>query len=146
MERALAFAGALILVSLYALMRGGAPERSAATMYLVAYVLSAWVTQLNRELYDSVQWMVLGIDLGLLAALVSLALKANRYWGIWAASFQLIAVIAHLAMVLFPNIAAPAYATALLIWSYAVLPMMAMATYRHDRRVACYGTDPAWSH
>ena len=115
-------------------------------MYLVAYILSAWVTQLTNEHYDSVQWMVLGIDCGLLAALVNLALKANRYWAIWAASFQLVAVIAHSAMILFPNIAAPAYATALLIWSYAVLPMLGVATYRHNRRKACHGTDPAWSH
>jgi cytochrome bd-type quinol oxidase subunit 2 len=145
-ERAIAFAGALILVSLYALVRGGAPERSAAAMYLVAYILSAWATQLTSEQYGSVQWLVLGVDCGLLAALVSLALKANRYWAIWAASFQLIAVIAHLAMMLFPDIAAPAYATALLIWSYAVLPMLAVATYRHSQRLACHGTDPAWSH
>lgn len=145
MERALAFAGALCLVSLYALFRGGAPERSAAIMYLGAYALSNLVTQVYNENYNNVQWLVLAIDFALLGALVGLALRANRYWGIWAASFQLIAVVAHLAMIMFPSIGARAYAMALLLWSYAVLPLLIAATFRHQRRVSCFGSDPAWS-
>lgn len=146
MERALAYAGVFALVSLYALIRGGAPERSAAVLYISAYLGSVAVTQLYHEDYYSVQWLVLGIDILLLAALTNLALKANRYWGIWAASFQLIAVIAHLAVALFPSIQGGAYATALLIWSYAVLPLLVLATYRHQQRKAQYGQDPSWSY
>lgn len=145
MERAIAFAAVLCLVSLYALLRGGSPERSAATMYLVAYMLSNLVTQLFGENYNQVQWLVLGVDVVLLGALFALALKANRYWGIWAAAFQLIAVVAHLAKILFPNIGAQAFAITLLLWSYAVLPMLAVATYRHQARVSCFGSDPGWS-
>ena len=145
MERALAFAGVLVLVCAYALARGGAPERWGASFYLVAYVLSVLVTQVFAEDYGSVQWLVLGIDAVLLVALIGLALKANRYWGIWAASFQLIAVVAHLAIPLFPGVEANAYATALLIWSYSMLPMLAGATYRHRQRIERYGADPNWS-
>ena len=145
MERALLFAASLLLVSLYALIKGGAPERSAAALYLTAYGMSAAATQWTDSDYLGVQWLILGIDFALLIALAVLASMANRYWGIWAASFQLIAVIAHLAVVLFPQIAAQAYALALLIWSYAMLPLMAAATYRHQQRLDQFGEDPAWA-
>lgn len=144
MERALLFAASLLLVSLYALIKGGAPERSAAVLYLSAYGLSAVATQWTGSDYFSVQWVILGIDFILFLALAVLACMANRYWGIWAASFQLIAVIAHLAVLLFPQIVAQAYAMALLVWSYAMLPLLAAATCRHQRRLEHYGKDPAW--
>ena len=144
MERALLFAASLVLVSLFALIKGGAPERSAATLYLSAYGLSAMATQWTGSDYFGVQWVILGVDFILFLALVVLACMANRYWGLWAASFQLIAVIAHLAVVLFPQIGAQAYAIALLVWSYAMLPLLAAATYRHQRRLREFGDDPAW--
>lgn len=145
MERAIAFALALALVSAYALIKGGAPERYAAALYCTAYVLSIAATQVSPDYYASVEWSVMAIDIALLLALGSLALRANRYWGIWATSFQLVAVIAHLARIVVPQIAADAYAIALLVWSYAALPLLAVATYRHVERTKRFGEDPSWT-
>lgn len=145
MERALIFFGLLLLASAYALVRGGQPERYAAFMYLIAYAASALSAQLGHELYFTMNWGIVAIDIALAVSLAALAFHANRYWTIWATSIQLVGITAHLAKLIVPEIAAMAYAITLLAWSYAVIPLLVIATYRHRRRLFLYGTDANWS-
>lgn len=145
MARALIFSGLLLAVCIYAMVRGGKPERYAALMYLAAFFASALSAQFGNRLYHSINWGIFAIDLILAVALSVLALHANRYWTIWASSIQLVAILAHLAKMLVPEIAAAAYQITLLVWSYAAMPLLVAATSRHRQRLRLYGTDLAWS-
>ena len=145
MERALFFSGLLLLASVYALVRGGKPERYAALMYLIAFAASALSAQYGNALYYSINWGIVAIDFALAVSLGALALQANRYWTIWATSIQIVAVFAHLAKLLVPEIAAMAYAITLLVWSYASIPVLMIATYRHRDRVRQNGSELSWS-
>lgn len=145
MTRALIFSGLLFLVSFYAIARGGKPERYAAYLYLAAFAASALSAQWGAELYHSINWGIFVIDLILAVSLGTLALHANRYWTLWASSIQIVGVLAHLAKMLVPEIAATAYEVTLLVWSYAAMPVLVAATYRHRRRILSQGIDLEWS-
>jgi hypothetical protein len=145
MERALFFSGLLLLASVYASVRGGKPERLAALMYLTAFAASALSAQLGHRLYYTINWGIVASDIALAVSLAALALRANRYWTIWATSIQIVGIIAHLAKLIVPEIAATAYEITLLVWSYAAIPVLMIATYRHRERVMRFGLDANWS-
>ena len=145
MERALVFAALLACTVLYALVRGGTPERLAALAYLMAYLGGVALTISRSDAFQSVELGVLATDAALAAVLVTIALRANRYWTIWAASLQTVALAGHLAKFIVPEILAPAYAITLIVWSYAAIPVLALATLRHQMRISTYGGDPDWS-
>jgi hypothetical protein len=70
----------------------------------------------------------LAVDAGFLAFLALLALRSDRFWPIWAAGFQLLAVITHCARLLDPTLGAWVYITAGVIWTYLVLFALTFGT------------------
>ena len=145
MELPYYFFGTLLLVSAYALTRGGAPEKIVAAFYVSAYIVGFVSTRAVDGLYVAVIGSVLIVDLCLAAALIAVSLYANRYWTMWAASLQIVAIFAHFAMLILPGVVSGAYAVTLLIWSYASLPLLLAATYRHQIRISFFGIDKNWS-
>ena len=67
------------------------------------------------------QWGILSVDLLLLLSLLWLALRSDRIWLLFAAAFQLLEVVMHLAMAADRSVAPLPYALGLAIWSYLVL-------------------------
>jgi hypothetical protein len=143
--RPLVFAALFFASALYALTRGGAPERWAASAYLSAYAVTVLLTLHKHHAYHGIEWGVFATDLGLAIALGGLALQANRMWTIWAVSFQLVGVTTHLVKLVVPELLAPAYALTLMGWSYAMIPLLLCATMRHRQRLRTYGSDRGWS-
>ncbi|WP_293906583.1 hypothetical protein [Phenylobacterium sp.] len=109
---------ALMGVCLLAVLRGQDDERLAAGGFLAAWALSRVAFKPRSE---DIQWGVLAIDLGLLGLYVWLALRSRRYWPMFAAGFQLLAIITHLGRALDTGISGWAYLTAEIVWSYLVL-------------------------
>ena len=64
---------------------------------------------------------ILLIDGSLLAYLLVLALRSDRFWPMWAAGFQIVGTSIHGASIADPAIWPFAYATAQVFWSYPVL-------------------------
>jgi hypothetical protein len=145
MLRPLIYLGLFVLSVAIAIARGGAPERLAATFYTVAYILSNLITQVFFEHFEHLQIGVLFIDIMLGFVLIYLSLISNRYWTIWASSFQIVAITAHLTKWIVPGILSLAYEISLVVWSYAVIPLLVIATYRHTERKRRYGSDLDWS-
>ena len=106
---------ALMGVCGLAVWRGRDEERLAA-----GGVLAGWA--LSRIAYKSasqdLQWGIMAIDLMLLGLYVWLALRSRRYWPLFAAGFQLLAIITHIGRALDTGISGWAYLTAELVWSY----------------------------
>ena len=65
MGRALLFTGLLLLACVYALVRGGKPERYAAILYLAAFAASALSVEIGLTPYEKFNWGIVAIDIAL---------------------------------------------------------------------------------
>jgi hypothetical protein len=122
-----------------ALWKGGWSERVAA----VGFVLAWLATPLTRDhRWVGPQWSGFAIDVLFLAVLLVIALRTRRYWPLFAAAFQLLAVFTHLARIIDPAVGGWAYITAGVIWTYLTLFAIAYGTYnrwRERRQLAASG-------
>ena len=117
-------------VAICAMWKGGWSERVAAAAFLIAWV----ATSLARDhRWIGPQWGGFVIDILFLAALLFVAFRSRRYWPLFAAGFQLLAVLTHLARIIDPNVHNWAYITAGVIWTYLTLFSIALGTYNRWR-------------
>lgn len=108
----------LFVICALAVWRGGLEERLAAGANLLAWVLTRLVFADGSEL---IQWPVLAIDTAFLVLLMWIALRTRRHWPLFAAGFQLLGVVTHLARAADAGVSGWAYLTAALLWNYLVL-------------------------
>ena len=124
---ALIGAGFIVLVSLFALTKGGRPERIGA-----ATVLGGWFLSVLAQTYigyASVQWPTLIIDVVALAIFIALVWKSPRTWPVWASAFQLLAVASHfmVLMKLRPEISA--FYTVINMSGYGIITALGVGTF-----------------
>jgi hypothetical protein len=139
--RFLLFEGLLLGGTLYALLRGGGPERIAALMMVVAWLLS--MASNSHTGFVHFEAGVFLVDVALFVGLYLLSLFTTRYWPLWMCAMQGITVLSHLIAVLSPS-DAPGYAIMTQFWAYPMQILLIVATHRHRRRLKLSGTDPAW--
>ncbi len=135
----------LMLAAVYACLLGGAPERLAGILFLLAAALTRMFFLASIAPYAAVETGILAVDLVLLAALTALALYADRYWPIWLAALQALGAGAHLVKAIEPSVVSMAYAILVNVWSYPMILILATATLRHRRRLRLRGSDLDWS-
>ena len=87
----------------------------------------------NSNNYAHTETGVLLIDAVLLAGLVTLALRSDRFWPIWAAAFQLVGTSVHFASMAETGDFAWAYAVGLIFWSYPVIIALMVGIWREAR-------------
>jgi hypothetical protein len=121
----------MLLVSVYALLKGGAPERIVAVANVIAWLASPLAENVGD--WADPQWGLLAVDAAFLAVLLALAMTTDRTWLLWASAFQLLAVATHAAMMADRSVGAWAYITAGVIWSYLVLASLAAGTWLQQR-------------
>ena len=109
-----------------ALWKGGRSERIVAAAFLIAWLATA-VTR-DRH-FVGPQWSGFVIDGAFLVVLLGVALRSVRYWPLFAAGFQLLAVLTHAARVIDPTVGGWAYITAGVIWTYFTLFALAAGTW-----------------
>ena len=126
------YIGAFALLSScgVALRWGGLDERLASLAFILATITSRLFTESN---YVHTENMVMVIDAVLLVVLVSIALRSDRFWPMWAAAFQLVAVTVHFASLTETGSFAWAYAVGLLFWTYPVLIALMVGTWMEAR-------------
>jgi len=131
----------------YALHSGGAPERWAAALEIVAIFLTTLVQALFRahRYYTEFSTGIFVIDSVFLIALCAIALTADRFWPMLAAGFQVADIAVHLCKLAAPEILSLGYGIGIASWVYPKLILFAIGTWRHQQRLARYGKDPAWS-
>jgi hypothetical protein len=128
---------------LYALLRGGAPERIGAGLFLIGAVASALLQSPGASHFQGVETGVLIVDAGLLVGFVILSLFAERFWPIWMSAMQAVLTLSHLAAALNPRVLPWGYWNAETLWSYPMLLLLAFGTWRQGRRRAM-GHAPSW--
>jgi hypothetical protein len=127
----------LVLCWVYALLKGGPPERIGATVLAVGSALTVAIVPSWVGHSGSVDIGVLLVDLVCVAAFAGLALRSDRFWPIWVCALMGAGVLGHLARWYGgPEISTRVYAMSVAIWSYPMLALIALGTFNYQRRLA----------
>ncbi len=145
MMRMAFFAILLLLVSGYAMWRGGAPERAVGASLLAAYVATLFSHSEFAVRFTQVEVGVLFIDTLLMIVLAVVALRADRGWPFLLAGLHLTTVGTHAVRMIEPSMVEVTYAVMLSMWSYPMVLALGVGTWRHRRRLLANGHDRDWS-
>jgi hypothetical protein len=130
----------LNLCWVYALVKGGKPERIGVTILIIGTALSILAFSVPSNRFGSVEGGVLLVDLGVLAAFAIIALRVDRFWPIWASACVGLGLLGHLGRwYAGPEISRAAYALTLAFWSYPPIALVAVGVFNHNRRSAREG-------
>lgn len=125
--------------------RGGPPERMAAVL-IVGWIIADAIYHVlfGPSGFDKVDPVHLVLDGGELAAIIWLALNANRTWPLWAAAAQVICVSGHIALLIEPNGMRRAYWVMTQLPQYIQLTALLLGAAAHTRRVRLLGRYRSW--
>lgn len=137
----LLFLGAICI---YALYRGGGPERWAASVVIAMVVLDPAVHIFTPLEYATLDPGHLVIDLAGWIGFLAIALRANRFWPLCVVSLQTISLVAHSARLLDMTIHPKAYMIMQIATSYPLLVLLLIGTYCHQQRLKAKGIDRSW--
>jgi hypothetical protein len=131
----MAFRLFLALVVLYALLRGSRDERHVALICLVGTVLTTLVLSPLAERFATVERPVMLVDLAVLAGFIVVALRSERFWPLWVAGLQLTTIMGHVVKEVDLALLPRAYGAALNFWAYPIVLILAIGTWRTQRRL-----------
>ncbi len=129
--RLVLYNGLLIGAFGYAWLRGRREERLAAAVCVVASFASLLL--LTRLRFSEIEYGILAVDLAVLAAFVAVALRSERFWPLWVSGLQMTSTVPHVLKLIDPGLMPFAYAAAETIWSYPILIIIAIGTWRVER-------------
>ena len=143
MSRFLLQVALILLVVLFALRKGGRPERHIALVLLgmlaantLYGVLVGWWTD-----YDEIPWYRVVFDCTGFAFILIVALRADRWWPLWVSGVQLLSVLAHLLRALDADLHPLVYAI-MERWPYWIaIGLTGLGTYLHASRARTASTD-----
>ena len=124
----------LLAITAYALWRGRSDERIVAGACLAASLITYAVLSPRIMRYSQVEIGVLLVDLGVLAVFTAVALQSNRFWPLWVAGLQLTTSVAHVLKAIDADLLPHAYGAAARFWSYPILLIVGIGTWRTHRR------------
>lgn len=145
MDRILTFYTLQLAASGYACWRGGAPERLTGLALLIAAIATTVLPPTVPDWYAGVEVQILVVDLALLGALLVITLFADRYWTVWVTALHALGTGSHVARALSSDVVGLAYAMLTAAWSYPILLLLVIGTFRHSRRLQSKGWDLDWS-
>jgi hypothetical protein len=115
------------------------------TIFLTAWLLSVALYASNVRRYASIDWFGPAMNIVMALALYLIARRANRVWPIFAASLQLLIVLAMIGRSIRPDWMWQVYLLMTSIWPYLELTVLLIGTIAHWRREATMGPEPPWS-
>ncbi|WP_404478685.1 hypothetical protein [Novosphingobium sp. BL-52-GroH] len=143
-SRHLVFLALLVATSLYAVIRGGRPERIGAATMLAGSLLSACAVHAPRSRFIHAEGGILLVDLAMLGVITWLAVRSTRFWPIWVAAMILAETVVHIMSALAPRSVPIGYLRAQALWSWISLILLLGGTFRHRWRERTGEPDPPW--
>lgn len=128
------FWASLILVFLAAYRWGGTPERTVAGMYLLAAVATTAAHPAIAVRYRDVELLVFLIDAFLLAGLVIVSIRADRWWPLCATALQMLTVLSHVGKIVNPNLWRYGYQLMAVWASWPTVVILAVGIWRERQR------------
>lgn len=136
MARFLLQVALVILVVLFALRKGGKPERQIALILfgmLAANTLYGLIVGWWSD-YDQIPWYRVVLDCIGFGLILTVALRADRWWPLWVSGVQLLSVLAHLLRALDADLHPLVYAV-MERWPYwMAIGLTGLGTYLHASR------------
>jgi hypothetical protein len=130
------FFWALLLMTCgYALWRGRRDERVVGGTCLAATVATHFAISPLSTRYIAIEPGLVVIDALVLASFIAIALQSNRFWPLWVAGLQLTGSMAHLMKAVDFSLLPRAYGAAAALWSYPILLILVVGTWRGQRRM-----------
>lgn len=136
--RSLIFLVAAVPTCLFAVRRGGSPERIVAALICLAVIATSLIPP---HTWRGVVAPLLVIDAAMLAGLVGVALFADRFWPMYFAAVQLLTVGVHGVRAYDASVLPSVYARLAGELAYLTLAILAIGTWRHVKR----GPEADWS-
>lgn len=124
----------LLATFAYALVRGSAEERFVAAVCVFASLATKLVVSPLADRYSQVENGVFLVDIAVLGAFTVVALRSQRFWPLWIAGLQLTSSMSHFLKAANLDMMPQAYAAAERFWSYPVLLIIIVGTWRARRR------------
>jgi hypothetical protein len=134
----------LLISCVYSSWKGAAPERIAAAILFVGAQLSLVVVHFHQRQFFNEEYGLLATDILIAIVLSILAFRSTRWWPVVLAGLQLDGVLVHLIHFVAPHTIPIAYLDATALWSYPMVMMLLLGTWRHQRRLKCLGEDVSW--
>ena len=142
--RIAAFLIFMLVAIVYALRRGGGPERAMALIAAMMIASDQALHLLIPPEYASLDVGHLAIDLFGASSTMFLALVAYRFWPMIAAALHILPLLAHLSRTFDFALHPAAYLIMQVTTSWLVPPLLIAATWRHQLRLKRNGNDPSW--
>ena len=112
-------AGLVVIGCLFAFLKGDDLERFGAGAFLLAWFATLLV-QRDGDLYNP-QYGMFAIDAFMLLLFAGMAWRSRATWPVWAAAFQLLAVMSHIMILIDQRTPMASLYTVLTLAGYGVL-------------------------
>jgi hypothetical protein len=126
----------LALVALYALLCGKRDERHVGVIFVAGVVATELVLPAPALRFATIETHLMLVDVAVFLGFTWVALRSDRFWPLWIAGLQLTAIFGHALKAIDAELFSRAYAAALLFWAYPMLLILALGTWRGERRRA----------
>jgi hypothetical protein len=124
----------LAVVALYAFVRGRRDEREVCIILVVGVLATHLVISPVSQRFTGLETDVMYVDFAVFGGFLWVALRSERFWPLWIAGLQLTTVLGHVLKALQAHLISWAYGAALAFWSYPIVLILAVGTWRSHRR------------
>lgn len=125
----------LAIVALYALWCGRRDERLVCAILVLGVIATHLVISPIAHRFTGIESPVMLVDIVVFAGFLWVALRSERFWPLWIAGLQLTTILGHILKLMDTQLFSRAYGAALVFWSYPIVLILAIGTYRHQRRI-----------
>jgi len=124
----------LAIVALYAFLRGRRDERIICGIIVIGVIATHLVISPVQNRFAGVETAVMTVDLLVFVGFLWVALVSERFLPLWIAGLQLTTIIGHVLKLMDTTLFPRAYGAALVFWSYPIVLILAIGTWRSERR------------
>lgn len=124
----------LALVALYAMFCGRRDERITGVILVLGVIATHYAWTPVPQRFAGLEIGVMLVDLIVFAGFAWVALQSERFWPLWIAGLQLTTLLGHLLKLADEGLFSRAYGAALMFWGYPIVLILAIGTWRGERR------------